>query len=113
MFEKLIRRNQITWITFVTGFDIDGLKLPVIVAKQIANRTRPDVTRIYRQSTIMSRSTFAIRKARDCVAAVSIFQIVSSTLQYLSAGAGVRLHNEQTAVTRFRYQFVNGCYHRI
>lgn len=86
------------------GFGIDGqLKLLAIVTKQIANRTRPDVTRIYGQSTIMSRSTFA--KARDCVAAVSIFQIVSSTLQYLSAGTSVRLHNEQTGVTRFAINF--------
>lgn len=57
------------------------LELPAIVAKQVANRTRPDVTRIYRQSTIMLRPTPAPspspprfpRFPRDCVAAVSIF----------------------------------------
>lgn len=68
-----MKPNNMTYFRHNSPGIRDQLKLPTIVAKQIANRNRPDVTRIYRQSTIMSRPTFPIRKARDCVATVSIF----------------------------------------
>lgn len=50
-----MKPNNMTYFRHSSPAICDQLKLPTIVAKQIADRTRADVTRIYRQSTIMSR----------------------------------------------------------
>jgi len=98
-----IRKNRLA--SMLLARDPPKLDRPALpAAKRVANRTRPDVTRIYRQSAIMLRAA----APRCCCSRSDSFDIldgIGGFAIFVRGCASVRSHNETERRNEIRYQF--------